>query len=338
MNKQQSRTGMVLGKFMPPHKGHEFLLDFAKNYVTDLYIVVGSLDDEPIDGAVRHQWVQDMFPHETVLHLTDENPQTPDEHPEFWEIWEESLKRTLPEPIDVVFASEDYGWQLADVLDAQFVPVDVSRDIMPISGTAVRNDPVGNWEYLPTRVQQYYLKKICLVGPESTGKSQLARNLARFFNTNHVPEYAEGLIRLQGGTMEYDDIERIARGQMALEDALSKNAYKVMFCDTDPLTTLVWSDFLYDKHPDWLRDKAEERLDEYDLYFLLNHEDVPFEDDEHRMLPERQNEFFERIRSELERYDAPYTIIDGDWQDRFDQGVEQTDALLNPERNPDIVT
>ena len=86
--------GLVLGKFLPPHAGHVYLCEFARNYVDELTIVVGTLAREPIAGTTRFAWMRELFPFDRVVHLTDENPQDPSEHPAFWDIWRASLRST----------------------------------------------------------------------------------------------------------------------------------------------------------------------------------------------------------------------------------------------------
>src|SRR5215471_8509021 len=129
-------TGMLLGKFMPPHLGHVYLGEFAGRYVDRLTIVVCTLASEPIPGELRYRWMRELFPFCKVVHLTDELPQEPKEDPHFWERWRASLTRILPGKPDYVFASEDYGAKLAEVLGGEFVPVDRTRTAMSISGTA----------------------------------------------------------------------------------------------------------------------------------------------------------------------------------------------------------
>src|SRR5918912_2793574 len=145
--------------------------------------------------------MRELFPGARVVHLTDENPQEPAEHPDFWRIWRDSLARVLPGRPDHVFASEDYGPKLAEVLGADFVPVDRAREVVPVSGTAVRADPMGNWQYLPDCVRPSFVRRVCVFGPESTGKSTLARDLARHFRTVAVPEYPRTLLEAQGGRL-----------------------------------------------------------------------------------------------------------------------------------------
>ena len=142
MTDAQRTHGMVLGKFMPPHLGHVYLIDFARHYADELTVVVETEPDQPIPGDLRFQWVREMFPDVTVVHLTDCNPQEPSEHPDFWNIWHDSLMRILPRRPDFVFASENYGTMLAETLGARFIPVDVARDSVPVSGTAIRESPL----------------------------------------------------------------------------------------------------------------------------------------------------------------------------------------------------
>ncbi len=320
----KSGRGMLLGKFMPPHLGHLYLAEFARNYVEDLAIVVGTLQAEPIPGALRYGWMRELFPDCRVLHLTDENPQYPHEHADFWQIWYDSLTRVLPWKPDYVFASEDYGHKLAEILGAEFVPVDIDRSIIPVSGTAIREDPWTNWEYLPRCVRPYFVKRVCVFGPESTGKSTLTRQLAEHFGTVAVPEYARTVLEARNGEVRLEDMGRIVRGQVASEDALARSAHRLLFCDTDPLTTTIWSDVLFGSCEEWIREEAERRT--YDLY-LLTDVDVPWVEDVIRYLPEERRSFFDRCEHELKSRGRPYVRISGTWDARFQTAVEAVQSL-----------
>ncbi|RYE93236.1 MAG: transcriptional regulator, partial [Myxococcales bacterium] len=226
------RRGLVLGKFMPPHLGHLYLTEFAQAHVDHLTVVVGSLAREPIAGELRHRWMSELLPRATVVHLTDELPQDPSEHPDFWTLWREALRRVLPGPVDEVFASEPYGERLARELGASFVPVDIARAAVPVSGTAIRTDPMRHWDYLPRCVRPYFARRVCVFGPESTGKSTLAARLAAHYATVCVPEYARTYLEARAGHLTADDLEPIARGQLASDEALSRNANRLVVSDT----------------------------------------------------------------------------------------------------------
>lgn len=317
---------MVLGKFMPPHLGHQYLVEFAQRFVDELYVVVGTLAAEPIPGRLRYHWMRRLFPDAHVLHLDEELPQAPEEHPEFWDLWRTSLRRILPSEVDFVFASEDYGRRLADELGARFVPVDKARGVVPVSGTAVREAPRRNWAYIPPCVRPYFVTRISVFGPESTGKSTLAARLAeRFFGTL-VPEYAVELISATGRDLGLEDMETIVRGQIAAEDHLAEVCRAgVLVCDTDPLVTPIWSETLFGEVPDGLQSLASART--YDLTLLLD-VDVPWVDDHHRYAPEDRRGFFDRCLAALEAAGRPYVIVRGDWSEREAQAVTAVEAAL----------
>jgi HTH-type transcriptional repressor of NAD biosynthesis genes len=321
---QKATTGMILGKFMPPHLGHRYLVDFARNYVDNLTVLVCSIQSEPIPGDLRYRWMREMFPDVNVVHVTDENPQEPKDHPDFWQIWYESIRRVLPNGPDYVFASENYGWQLAEILGASYIPVDHARSLVPISGTQVRQNPLANWHYLPDCVRPYFARRVCIFGPESTGKSTLTQNLANYYNTVYVSEYARGLLDFKGGHCDFTDIPLIAKGQMAAEDALVRQANKVIFCDTDLITTTIWSHVLFGKCPQWIEDEGNRR--KYDLYLLLD-VDVPWVDDTQRCLPNYRKEFRDRCIQALKSRHRPYIIINGDWEQRWQKACMAVDEL-----------
>lgn len=316
---------MVLGKFLPPHTGHIYLFDFARNYVDDLAIIVETKRDEPIPGELRFNWVRNMFPNCQVFHLTDENPQDPSEHPDFWTIWKNSLERLLPWTPDYVFASENYGWKLAETLKAQFIPLDIARTVMPISGTQVRHDPLGNWKYLPRITRPYFALRVCVFGPESTGKSTLTQRLAEHYNTCYVPEYARTHLELRQGAIDESDMEPIARGQLASEEALAFEANRILFCDTDLLTTSIWSHWLYKRCSPWIETTAAQRS--YALY-LLTDVDVPWVEDCVRYLPNERETFLSACIAALEKQSRPYIRVSGGWDERFQTAVRAVDRLL----------
>lgn len=320
--------GLVLGKFMPPHKGHQYLVQFAQSICEEVSIVVGSLRAEPISGEQRYQWMKELYPNANVLHLTDENPQLPEQDPDFWEIWKRSLTQILPSMPDFVFAGEEYGEKLAQTLGATYIPLPGMRELFPVSGSAIRADPFLYWESLPDTVRPYFVKRVCIFGPESTGKSTLANDLAQHYSTKMVPEFARNYLERKGGEVRLEDIPLIARGQRACEEAIANQANRVMFCDTDMLTTALWSEVLFGSCPQWVLDQANQRS--YDLY-LLTGIDVPWVEDSVRYLPNERESFYARCRTALSSRGRAYIEINGSWDERFKIACAAVQELLHIE-------
>lgn len=315
--------GLVLGKFLPPHAGHLYLVETALAAVDELAVVVGTLAREPIDGALRFRWMQELVPRARVIHLTDDNPQEPAEHPDFWAIWEASLRRVLPWAPDVVFGSEPYVERLAAIWGAEPVIVDVERAAVPVSGTAIRDDPMAHWHHLPRCVRPHFVRRVSVFGPESTGKTTLAAALAKRFDTVWVPEYARTHLEARQGRVTLDDMVPIARRQRASEEALARAAHRVLVCDTDPRATALWSDALFGEAP-----PAVHAFDGvYDLTLLLD-VDVPFVDDPVRYLPHERAAFFARCEAMLRAQSAPFEVIRGPWDERLAVAVAAVERLL----------
>jgi NadR type nicotinamide-nucleotide adenylyltransferase len=293
--------------------------------VGELTIVVDALADEAIPRAQRQAWLREMYPDCQVLVMPQENPQQPDDHPDFWGIWQRSLQAILPNKMDFIFASEDYGARLAELLNLAFVPVDAARTALPICATDIRTDPAAYWEYLPACVRPWYCKRLCVFGPESVGKSTLAQQLAAAFDTVHLPEYARTHLEAQDGTIDFADIANIARGHLAGETALLRRSNRLLVLDTDLFATVLWSRALFGEVEAWIEAAAVERA--ADHYLLLDI-DVPWIADSVRYLPEERQSFYAACRDLLERHQLPYTEIRGIWDQRLASAKSVAAACL----------
>jgi len=319
--------GFVLGKFMPPHAGHVYLCDFGRAYVDELTILVCSLPDDPIPGALRFQWMKELFPTARVIHCEEILPQEPADDPQnFWPIWREVVKRYHPEPIDVVFASERYGLELAAEVGARFVPVDEGRTAFPISGAAIRNDPYSNWRFLPGPVRPYYLRRVTLFGAESTGKTTLAAQLARHFDTIVAPEYGRFHTETFGaGATTSEDMRLIVMGHLAGVTAAASRANRVLIEDTDPVLTAIWSDILAGTRDPWF----DSYTDYPDLYLFCD-VDLPWVDDGTRYFnnPQDRLNFHNACERELVSRGANFVRISGTPEQRRATAIAAVEALL----------
>lgn len=162
--------------------------------------------------------------------------------------------------------------------------------------------------------------RIAVFGPESTGKTRLAGKLAAHFGAPLVAEYARERWDQQGA-LGLEDMLPVAREQWRREDAAAAAAGLVI-CDTEALTTMLWSDLLYGTTPEELRRGAEARCRNYALYLLLDI-DVPFAPDPQRCFPDpADREKCMRIwRGALERRNLPFELITGDWAAREQRAI-----------------
>lgn len=162
------------------------------------------------------------------------------------------------------------------------------------------------------------VKRIAVTGPESTGKSELAKQLAGYYETIRVPEIARGYLINLGRSYVYEDILSIAQEQLMRENILAEKASKVLFCDTDMLVTKIWSLYKYGRCDPWI--EAQVKSHRYDLYLLCNI-DLPWEEDPLREHPDQREELFGLYLEELQRLDVPFAIISGTGRERTENAI-----------------
>ncbi|MEA3029502.1 MAG: HTH-type transcriptional regulator, transcriptional repressor of biosynthesis s [Sphingomonadales bacterium] len=315
--------GFVLGKFMPPHAGHVHLCETARRLVDVLTILVCWLPDDPIPGPLRLQWMKQLFPDCRVIGHDAVVPQQPDDDPEFWPIWRKIVKVAHPEPIDLLFAGEDYGMRLAHEVGARFIQIG-PRLHPDLSGSAVRADPWAHWEMIPPPVRPHFARTICLHGPESTGKSTLSAPLAAHFDTIWVPEYGRVHCQLYGFELDAEGLATIGRTQSAMTRAALPWCNKRLIVDTDALTTAAWSLMILGHIPAGVMDGFPLA----DLY-LLTDIDIPWEDDGTRYYPRAadRRRFMAACERVLDEAGARRVRISGGLDERFAEAVAAVEVL-----------
>lgn len=164
------------------------------------------------------------------------------------------------------------------------------------------------------------LIRIAVVGPESTGKSTIAEQLARHYETVCVPEYAREYCRHLNREYTLQDEMNMFYGQLALERSLVPLAQNnLLICDTMFLTIKVWCDHLFGYTPDAVL--TELQATHYDLYLLMDI-DLPWEDDPMRDFPQLREHFMQVWHNELEAIGANYVVVSGLGKDRFHNAWE----------------
>ncbi|MCF3650682.1 AAA family ATPase [Synoicihabitans lomoniglobus] len=175
------------------------------------------------------------------------------------------------------------------------------------------------------------VKRVAIFGTESTGKSSLAAALAAHFDEPCAAEYVREFWDRRGGEIAAWDLATIARGQIANEETAVLAARRVVFCDTDLLTNVLWADVLYDgKISDWVREAAEARSRQYAMY-LFCEPDLPWEQDPQRVFADAEawRQSAERCRAVLMDRGLPCVSIRGTGDARLSQAIAVVEKVLN---------
>lgn len=178
------------------------------------------------------------------------------------------------------------------------------------------------------------LKKIVIIGPESTGKSTLCKQLAHHYQTLWCPEFAREFLLKNGTNYSFEDLATIAKGQLELEDNYEQKVmnyeskpHSLLFIDTDMYVMKVWCEFVFGKCHQFIIDEIATR--KYDLYLLCNI-DLPWVQDELREYPEEQTRqnLFNIYQSILQHQQTPWKLISGSNEQRLQNAINAIDTIL----------
>ncbi|EKT53995.1 multifunctional transcriptional regulator/nicotinamide-nucleotide adenylyltransferase/ribosylnicotinamide kinase NadR [Providencia rettgeri] len=254
---QQKTIGVVFGKFYPLHTGHIYLIQRACSQVDELHVIL--CHDEPRDKDLfvnssmsqqptvsdRLRWLLQTFKYQKNIHIHsfDENGIEP--YPHGWEVWSDGMKGFLKKhninPSFIYSGEANDAPRYKKYLGIETILIDPERTFMNISGNQIRQAPFRYWEYIPTEVKPFFVRKVAILGGESSGKSTLVNKLANIFNTSSAWEYGRDYVfsHLGGDEMalQYSDYDKIALGHAQYIDFAVKYANKVAFIDTDFVTT-----------------------------------------------------------------------------------------------------
>jgi NadR type nicotinamide-nucleotide adenylyltransferase len=316
--------GLVIGKFYPPHRGHKHLIERALAETQSLVVIVCEKDTETIPGALRAKWLQAIHPAARVMLLTGEMPG--DDDSQGWARYTIDLLGYAP---DAVFTSEDYGARYAAFMGAQHVSVDAARKVVPISATMVRTDPERYAEFLEPCVRAWFVKRIVILGAESTGTTTLARDLAAHFKTVWVPEYgrfySEGKVTAKDSTWRTEEFITIAQAQQDMEDALAQHANGLVTCDTDAFATSVWHERYLERRSAAV--EAIDKLHRHDFYIVTGDE-IPFVQDSVRDGELIRHWLHDRFIARLVEAGKPHIVVTGSREARLERAIAAIAAVM----------
>lgn len=321
---------LIVGKFAPPHRGHQLLIETALAEAARVTVLVWSNPDFPsMPSERRAEWLRELYSNEGPSRLTVHVPTQPplDDAPD--EVQQSFTRAWLLEHglrPDVVYTSEAYGEPLAARLGARHREVDRARVRVPVSGTLLREDVHAHRRFLDPRVYRHFVERVVLLGAESTGKTTLAARLAADFGTVWVPEYGREHYEQRGGRLELEDYLEIARRHRELEDEAALRATRYVFVDTNALTTLFFSHYYGRDSLPALRALADECSSRYSRTFVCG-DDIPFVQDGWRDNAVWRARMQGMVLHDLIVRGIRYEVVEGS----LDQRVAQVrEALLRP--------
>jgi NadR type nicotinamide-nucleotide adenylyltransferase len=194
-----------------------------------------------------------------------------------------------------------------------------------------------NTDYLRIE-KESTLKKIVIIGPESTGKSTLCEQLATHYKTIWVEEYAREYLLKNGTEYSFDELLDIAKGQLVNEEKgiqtlqnrnlqPATSSDQTLFIDTDMYVMKVWCEFVFERTHNWILNRIVER--KYDLYLLCN-TDLPWVKDELREYPDlvSREKLYQHYKTAMIEQQTPWIDINGNYEERLQKAITAVDAIL----------
>jgi HTH-type transcriptional repressor of NAD biosynthesis genes len=354
--------GLIVGKFYPPHLGHQHLIETAMRDCAAVTVLVMAARCETLPVADRLAWLRACFAGQPRVRITGVRCDVPVDFddPSVWEaqvaVMHLALETDNRPPVDAVFTSESYGQQLAARFSAVHVAVDPGRAHVAVSGRQIRADLAGCWDYLIAPARAGLAARIVVVGAESTGTSATAGLLARHYrsrggtwrHTQCVSEAGRDYTavkwkrarttaaaagqaepRLEELVWTTADFDVIAAEQTRREEQAAADGSPLVICDTDAFATSVWERRYLAERARGLQPWATTLLPRRDVYLLTSHDGVPWHDDSLRegdlAIRAAMTEWFARA---LTAAGHSWVLLTGSLQDRLALAVRVTDYVL----------
>lgn len=319
----------VFGKFMPFHKGHEAMINFALSTCDFLTVLICCSDQEPLPAVIRQSWLEDTFGHLPQIDIRtyeyDEQllPNTSETSATVSAVWAEQFKGLFPD-YNIVVTSEPYGDLVAQFMGIRHIPFNPERNLHPVSATSVRTDLFNNWAHLPNSVKTSLVMKVVLLGTESTGKTTLTGKLAAHFKSGAVMEAGRDIVA-DSNDFGLNDLYLIATAHAAGIRRMAVGDHPLLIIDTDIHITLSYGEYAFGEtlHID----EATYEANKADLYLYLNN-DVPYVQDGTRLSEAERNLLDLSHRRTLDKYQLHYEEITGNWEQRFEKSVILVEQLL----------
>jgi len=314
----QTTTGLALGKFAPLHKGHQHVIETALAEMEHVVVLIYDCPETttcPLN--VRSRWIRDLYPSVEVIECWD-GPTKVGDTPEIKRMNEDYILKVLAgRTITHFYSREFYGDHVSKALGAVNRLVDCSRTACPISGTMVRSDPYRHRQFIDARVYRDLVTSVVFLGAPSTGKTTIAARLAEEYETVWMPEYGRDYWEKNqiDRRLTLEQLAEIAAGHLEREEQLMARANRYLFCDTNAITTYVFSLYYHGMAHKRLAELATAASSRYDLVFLCD-TDIPYDDTWDRSGDANRSVFQKRVLGDLLERRVPFFTLRGTVEER----------------------
>ena len=338
------KVGMYGGKFLPFHMGHLSMIIKASTMVDELFVVLSYSHSRDLlltqnsgiremPYSLRLRWISEAtkdLPNLKILAVED-TAVTDDTYD--WKKGSTDIQQAIGKPINMIFGSDEIYRSIfkEHYPNADYICLDPERSSYPISATKIRQDGVfKHWDFIPSVVRPYFIKRIAIVGTESCGKSTMTKNLADYFNTIFVEEYGRAYTNNIGGSdgiLFNEDFMTIAYGHKMAENNATRTSNKLLFIDTEAIVTQYYSNLYGEGYLSALDGIIHSQ--HYDLILYLE-PDIPWVQDGTRhhgekSIREANNQSLKNLFSQ---YNVPYKSITGSFEDRFAKCIESVQSII----------
>lgn len=311
--------GLTLGKFAPLHKGHQLVIETALAEMDEVSVIIyDAPETTSIPLNIRSNWIKKLYPKVKIIEAWD----GPTEVGNTLEIKRKHEKYIIENlkvsGVTHFYSSEFYGEHMSIALGAINRLINPSRDVIPVSGEKIRQNPFLCREYISPIVYRDLITNVVFVGAPSTGKTTIASKMADEYKTVWMSEYGREYWENNqvNRRLSLEQLVEIAEGHLERENQLIYQANQYIFTDTNAITTFMFSMSYHQSAHNRLVELANLAQSRYDLVFLCD-VDIPYDDTWDRSGDVNRKVFQKQILGDLIVRKIPYIVLSGDLEARI---------------------